>query len=156
MTVTPRLALDSKRCLRLPLAPVSEMTREGAIRVLIVDDDADLRSAVADLLSLQRRYVVASAGGLRDALAVAKELLPDVVLLDLGLPDGAPGALADRLRRETPAPALVVLSGSEGISLAAEQLGTPFFLRKPVGLAELMTTLDQALAHRDREQPGPP
>jgi CheY-like chemotaxis protein len=60
--------------------------RHPARRILVVDDNLDAAELVAELLALQGHHVVVACNGV-DALAAAGRLDPDVVFLDIGMPD---------------------------------------------------------------------
>ncbi len=80
--------------------------------VLIVDDNADAAESLADVLDLAGHHVHVARGG-RDAIARARELRPDVVLCDIGLPDVDGYAVARALRQDPAlgATRLVAVSG---------------------------------------------
>ena len=65
--------------------------------VLIVDDDAEFRRIAAELLADRGYHVVGEAGSAADGLALAEELQPDAVLVDVNLPDRDGLSLAARL-----------------------------------------------------------
>lgn len=96
-------------------------TTEHRQRVLIVEDDADLCDVLTQLLAEHRIDVDTAAGlvGARDALAAS---LPDLVLLDVGLPDGNGLSLLDDLRGrlDRPPPPVVVHSVDESVQDAVE------------------------------------
>ncbi|PJF46191.1 MAG: DNA-binding response regulator, partial [Candidatus Thermofonsia Clade 3 bacterium] len=79
------------------------------IRILIVDDHAVVRRGLTMVLSLQRDFVVVGeAGSAAAALHMAATLQPDLVLLDLALPDRSGGAVAPELRRVAPRSRILV------------------------------------------------
>lgn len=80
--------------------------------VLVVDDDAGFRHLVSRLLAGWGHTVVGEAGTVAEALAGAADLRPDVMLVDIALPDGDGFGLAEQLRR-LPVPARVVLISSD-------------------------------------------
>jgi DNA-binding NarL/FixJ family response regulator len=80
------------------------------VRVLIVDDHAGFRRSAAALLEAEGFEVVGSAGDGRAALAEAERLRPDVVLLDIRLPDGDGFSVAERLTASAQPPAVVLVS----------------------------------------------
>ncbi|MGH8981429.1 MAG: response regulator [Acidimicrobiales bacterium] len=83
------------------------------IRVVLVDDTADLRVALARLLRVRGGFeVVAEGADGADAIAAAREHQPDIVVLDLGFPDLAGHEVLTALRRESPGAMIVVYSGS--------------------------------------------
>jgi DNA-binding NarL/FixJ family response regulator len=82
-----------------------------ALRVLVVDDHAAYRAAARRVLAAAGFDVVAEAGDYVGALRLAGELHPDVILVDVQLPDADGFQLARELARGIPAPAVVLVSG---------------------------------------------
>lgn len=120
--------------------------------ILIVDDDASVRGLVARLLRSWGHAVVGEAGSIAEALTCADDLRPDVVLVDIGLPDGDGFSLARRLRAST-WPVRVVLFSSDADRAnvaAALRAGAVGFFPKD----ELSGTALQRLIEDDRS-PGP-
>jgi CheY-like chemotaxis protein len=108
-------------------------------RVLVVDDYPGMVDALRILLSGPARVVRTAHGGV-EALAIARELVPDLVLVDLGLPDLHGAVVAVKLRKILPASSrLIAMSGNED---ALERHGSAFdaVLIKPV-LAEALQVL---------------
>lgn len=119
---------------------------------LIVEDD--LRLARAVTISLRARgYEVRAAATASQALAVVQEFTPDVIVLDLGLPDIDGMELIRRLRRSTDVP-IVVLSGrSESVDkVDALDLGADDYVTKPFEIDELLARL-RALVRRSATGP---
>lgn len=118
------------------------------MRVLVVDDDPDVRSVLERALEREGHVVVSAPdlAGARLALAAGET---DVIVLDLGLPDGSGVELCRTLRaeRET-VPVLVVTARSE-VSRRVEALdaGADDFLAKPFAIAELRARV-RALGRR--------
>jgi len=84
------------------------------IRVLLVDDVADVRRLVRTALRFRGDFeVVAEAGDGAGAVRLAGETRPDIVVLDLGLPDLAGREVLSRIRENSPASKVVVFSGLE-------------------------------------------
>ena len=115
--------------------------------ILVVEDDASLNAALATTLKAAGfRPVTArtAAEGLRWFAHYA----PDLVLLDLGLPDGdGLGVIADiRTRSQTP---IVVLSAREAEAMKVEalDLGADDYVQKPFGVDELLARLRAGLRH---------
>jgi EAL domain-containing protein (putative c-di-GMP-specific phosphodiesterase class I)/CheY-like chemotaxis protein len=76
---------------------------EGTIRVLIADDEAVLRTALADLVSSDYDFdLVAVAGDADEAIQLAEETLPDVALVDVRMPGGGGLRVAEELRGRLP------------------------------------------------------
>jgi DNA-binding NarL/FixJ family response regulator len=84
------------------------------IRVLLVDDVADVRRLVKTALRFRGVFtVIGEAASGRDAIAMTAELRPDIVVLDLGLPDLAGQEVLTQIRDRTPSAKVVVFSGTE-------------------------------------------
>ena len=123
-----------------PAAPPPPAPREPSRRILIVDDNTDSARSMA-ILQERRGHVTRTAFTGLDAVAVAAEFLPEVVLLDIGLP-GMDGYEVARTLRAMPAMAgafLIAMTGyaSPEDQLAAEQAGFDEHLVKPVDLDTL-------------------
>jgi two-component system, OmpR family, KDP operon response regulator KdpE len=113
--------------------------------VLVVDDEP----AIVRTLSINLRargYDVHVAGDGRTALDVAREERPDVVLLDLGLPDLSGVDVLRRLRSWSPVP-VVVLSARHGSDDKVEALdeGADDYVTKPFGMDELLARVRAAV-----------
>ena len=106
--------------------------------LLVVEDDAALRSTLVSALGGISRDI-REATTLAAALSACDEREPELVLLDLGLPDGDGSELLLRLRRKTSVP-LIVLSGREGDDekVALLDAGADDFITKPCGAPELL------------------
>lgn len=97
--------------------------------VLIVDDQSEFRQRVRELLEADGFIVVGEAGDARDALAAAHHLQPDVVLLDVRLPDGSGVDVARSIRGWDRAP-LVVLTSTADYSRVVRDCGANGFIPK--------------------------
>lgn len=119
----------------------------NAARILVVDDEPDICRLITDILS-DEGYVVRSAGSLAAARAALLAQTPDLLLLDVWLPDGdGVGFLRECLADSgLPCPT-VMISGHGNIETAVEavRLGAYDFLEKPVALAKLLLTVQRAL-----------
>jgi two-component system KDP operon response regulator KdpE len=122
--------------------------------VLLVEDDRELRTTLRAALEVEGWRVQASAS-LSDAQALlahgARAEPFDVVLLDLGLPDGDGQALMASLRR-TPGTAVIVISArdADGSKIRLLDAGADDYLVKPFSIGELLARLRVALRHRGR------
>lgn len=117
------------------------------MRILVVEDDDGVAGAVVEALGTAGHGVLRAA-----SVAGALELLTDaeLVLLDLGLPDGDGLAVLQRLRRGSAAPVIVLTARSaERDVVRSLRLGADDFLVKPIRLGELLARVD-AVARRAR------
>lgn len=121
-----------------------------SLAVLLIEDDRELRATLRDALSVEG-YRVLPAASLADAhaqLAHADGGV-DIVLLDLGLPDGDGGSFLARLRRDRTTP-VIVISARHGDDAKVVLLdaGADDYLVKPFSLGELLARMRVALRHR--------
>jgi len=120
--------------------------------VLLVEDDRELRATLRAALELEG-WQVQAAASLADARAQLAHAAAmgglDLVLLDLGLPDGDGEALLHELRRRQGTPLIVVTArDTEGLTVRLLDAGADDYLVKPFGLAELLARMRVALRHR--------
>jgi len=114
-------------------------------RILLVDDEVSIQRAVAPLLR-SRGYEVAVAGTGADALRQVAERPPDLIVLDLGLPDMEGTEVCRRLRLTTKTPILVLSArGAETDKVQALDLGADDYVTKPFGPEELLARVRVAL-----------
>ena len=125
--------------------------RAGGPAVLVVEDDEETRRVIVRELTA-RGYLVDVAVDGRTALERWAQRRPDVVLLDLGLPDVDGLRIIGRIRREATTP-IVILSGryEEREKVEALELGADDYVTKPFGVDELNARLRVAL----RRSAGP-
>jgi len=115
------------------------------IRVLIVEDDATLRRTLAINLRARRHEVETASGG-SVALELASSFSPDLVLLDLGLPDIDGVEVVSRLRTSSSVPVIVLPAReAESAKVAALDAGADDYVTKPVGMEELLARMRAAL-----------
>src|SRR5215467_3703727 len=117
-------------------------------RVLVVDDEAAILKFLKPALGAND-YEVATAGGVAEATKRIAAEGPDVVLLDLGLPDGDGKDVIRRVREWSDVP-IVILSAREreAEKIDALDLGADDYVNKPFGVGELMARMRAALRHR--------
>jgi two-component system KDP operon response regulator KdpE len=116
-------------------------------RVLVVDDEQPIRRFLRVTLTSQAYTVIEAASG-QEALSVAATQKPDIIILDLGLPD-IDGVEVTRLLRQWTQIPIIILSvrGSESDKIAALDAGADDYLTKPFGVGELLARLRAALRH---------
>lgn len=125
------------------------MTSESEHRILIVEDDASIRRFLR--ISLEAHgFVVAETALGEPALAMCGEFQPDVIILDLGLPDIDGTQVIQRLREWSQTP-LIVLSvrSDEQEKVEALDAGADDYVTKPFGISELMARIRVALRGSD-------
>lgn len=124
-----------------------------AYRVLVVDDEPALARALAINLHAHGWEVVTAADG-RSALTAAAERHPDVVVLDLGLPDMDGTAVIAGLRGWTSVPIVVLSARQHGEDkVEALDLGADDYITKPFAMNELLARLRAAVRRSQRAAP---
>lgn len=123
-------------------------------RVLVVDDEDAIRRTVERLLA-GHGFVVRSVATGEAALETAPQFGPDVVLLDLGLPDIDGLEVITQIRERTSTPIIVLsVRGGERDKVRALELGADDYLTKPFGVEELLARVKVALRHAARASRG--
>ncbi|HEX4632975.1 MAG TPA: response regulator [Gemmatimonadales bacterium] len=122
--------------------------------VLVVEDDPQMRKFLHTAL-LQHRYRPVEATTAREGLTQHAGYHPDVILLDLGLPDGDGIDVARRIRSESSTPIIVISArGQEQDKVTALDAGADDYLTKPFGVEELLARLRVALRRAVRPATG--
>jgi two-component system KDP operon response regulator KdpE len=123
--------------------------------ILVVDDEPAIRRLLRTSLASQGFQVVEAASG-RDMLAEIERSRPDLVVLDLGLPDISGLELIGTIRAGGSAVPILVLSSrtDEKGKVEALDLGADDYVTKPFGAAELFARIRAALRHRLQQQGG--
>jgi len=137
--------------LRLPRGsapPTGRCMNLRAARILLVEDDAQIRHFVRLALK-DAGYEVMTAGKARRGSIDAATRRPDLVIVDLGLPDGDGKHLIVQLRAWSDSPVLVLSTcDQEGEKVAALDAGADDYLTKPFGVDELLARLRALLRRR--------
>jgi two-component system nitrogen regulation response regulator NtrX len=123
-------------------------------RILVVDDEANIRALIDEILS-EEGYDVTTAADAKQARAARKEHEYDLILLDIWMPDTDGISLLKEWSENGAAGAVVMMSGHGTVDTAVEatRLGAVDFIEKPVSLAKLLRTVEKALAvRRSKEQ----
>jgi two-component system KDP operon response regulator KdpE len=122
--------------------------------VLVVEDEPQMRRFLTAALE-SHEYRPVEATTAREGLAQASGRNPDVILLDLGLPDADGIDVTRRIREWSRAPIIVISArGQEQDKIAALDAGADDYLTKPFGVGELMARLRVALRHAARPDVG--
>jgi len=123
---------------------------ERSLLILLVEDEPQLRRFLRPLLRTHG-YRVVEAETAREGVTMAQSHNPDIVLLDLGLPDGDGVEVARQLRAWSQVPIIVLSArGREQDKVEALDAGADDYLIKPFGSAELLARLRVALRHAAR------
>jgi two-component system, OmpR family, KDP operon response regulator KdpE len=124
------------------------MSAAQNVRVLIIEDDPAIRRFLRNTLRVQD-YDVREAETGAEGLELAREINPELVILDLGLPDMDGMEMIPRIRESSTVPILVLSSRSdEPGKVMALDLGADDYMSKPFGVDELMARMRTALRHR--------
>jgi two-component system KDP operon response regulator KdpE len=121
---------------------------EQPIRVLVVDDEPQIRRLLRVSLAAQGYHLIEAASGEQAVTRAATER-PDLVILDLGLPDMDGHEVVRRLREWTEVPIIVLsVRDRESDKVRAFDEGADDYVTKPFGMPELMARMRAALRHR--------
>jgi putative nucleotidyltransferase with HDIG domain len=125
---------------------------EDSTRVLIVDDDATVREAIGIVLA-EEGYACQSATGAESALDAVRDEKPHLVISDVKMPDRDGLWLLEKIRREHPDTAVVMMTAYGDTAAAVECLrrGASDYLLKPPKTTELVRAIERALSHRRDE-----
>ncbi len=120
--------------------------------ILIIEDERPIRNFLRSALQTQSYRVLEAEKG-REGLSLAASHVPDVVLLDLGLPDMDGIEVIKELRAWFEAPILILSArGQERDKIAALDAGADDYLTKPFGVGELLARIRVALRNRVRKE----
>lgn len=119
-----------------------------SLKVLVVEDDREIRAMMQSSLSVEG-FDVQTAVSLSEARALLKHNPPDVIVLDLGLPDGDGVELVQELRKQHSTPVIVVSARhQEAQKIALLDAGADDYLTKPFSVGELLARIRVTLRHR--------
>jgi two-component system KDP operon response regulator KdpE len=123
--------------------------------ILLIEDEAPMRHFLrVSLVSSGYRLIEAETG--RDGLAQARAQTPELVLLDLGLPDMDGQAVTRDLRQWSTTPIIVISArGGEEQKIQALDAGADDFVTKPFGVGELLARIRVGLRHAARGDAAP-
>src|SRR5512137_333325 len=123
-------------------------------RILVVDDENDIRELVREILS-EEGYTVETAGNAAEARAACALQAPDLVLLDIWMPDtDGISLLREWQQSQAITSPVVMMSGHGTVDTAVEatRLGAVDYVEKPLSLAKLLRTVQSALDEGKRRQ----
>ena len=121
------------------------------IKVLIVDDEVEFATAVAERLEIRNFFAEVVDCG-RDALLSLESSVPDIVLLDLKMPDMSGLEVLKKIKEMHPEVEVIMLTGhgSAASGLSGKELGAFDYMMKPVDFGELVETIK--LAHKKQQR----
>ena len=122
--------------------------------ILVAEDSTDIRQLLEDTVLKPAGYAVRSVGDGMSALALARELKPDLIITDQNMPNLSGTELARRLHFDLPGiPVILITSeGSEGLAVEAMRSGVVDYLTKPFEAELLLAAVGRALATGRRWQ----
>jgi two-component system KDP operon response regulator KdpE len=127
---------------------------DKAVRILVVDDERPIRRFLYE--SLSGEYSVFEAGSGKEALQAVIAERPDLIILDLGLPDIDGLEVTRRLREWSQIPVIIVsVRELEDDKIAALDAGADDYLTKPFAVGELLARIRVALRHSGPTQDQP-
>ncbi|WP_438969582.1 sigma-54-dependent transcriptional regulator [Methylophaga sp.] len=120
--------------------------------ILVVDDEPDIRELIKDILEDENYHVSVAANG-QDAQAQFNKQLPDLILLDIWMPDIDGITLLKEFKQQNKAVSIVMMSGHGTIETAVEatRLGASDFIEKPLSTAKLLRGVEMALENRAKQ-----
>lgn len=140
-----------------PLSYPYRQGKSGNIRVIIVDDTPQTRETITRSLSFQREIeIIATAENGSQAIALAKQTMPDVVLMDINMPDMDGITATAGVLHEVPHAQVVILTVQDDPDYMRKAMmaGAHDFLTKPPGLDELLSAVENAgkVAHQEKRK----
>ncbi len=131
------------------------MDKKTRFQVLIIDDEPPIRRLLKMALEASE-YSVSEAGNAKEGLLMATLNKPDVILLDLGLPDDEGIVVLKRLREWTTVPVIVLtVRDEEHVKIEALDSGADDYITKPFNTGELLARIRVAIRHSYRLDESP-
>jgi len=124
-------------------------------RILVIDDEKQIRRLLRTALSGYGYQVEEAATG-HEGLRQAAILHPDLIILDLGLPDFDGTDVVKQLREWTGIPVIILsVRENEDDKINALDAGADDYVTKPFGMGELLARIRATLRHKDEQEDGP-
>lgn len=121
--------------------PIAQPTPEDGIQILVIDDEQQIRRALRSVLEA-RGYEVVTAETGQAGLSAAADETPDLVVLDLSLPDMSGFVVAERLREWYEGPIIVLsVRDADADKISALDIGADDYLTKPFSSGELLARI---------------
>ncbi len=126
------------------------MTKQSHSKLLVIDDDAHLRESLAEVLELDG-FECFQAGTAKAGLESAAKINPEIVIMDIQLPDSSGFQICQELRKRSKTTILIMMTG-RFLSLDEKKqgfaLGADDYLTKPFDIVELSARIRQMLTRR--------
>ncbi len=117
-------------------------------KILIVEDEENVRGLIKETLEFLNKYEIYEAGTGREALEKIKELNPDLVILDIMLPDVDGYTICEQIKEDPSLNSLVLILTARSSDLDKKvgySMGADDYMTKPFGLADLITRVENLL-----------
>ncbi|HVP12027.1 MAG TPA: response regulator [Phycisphaerae bacterium] len=122
--------------------------------ILVIEDEQSIRRFIRPSMEAEGWQLIEAATG-KEGLLAASQRPPDVIVLDLGLPDMDGLEVIRRLREWTAVPIIILSArGQESDKIAGLDAGADDYVAKPFAVGELMARIRVALRHAAQSQPG--
>jgi DNA-binding response OmpR family regulator len=132
-----------------------EQVRLGRRTVLLVEDEESITVPLSEALA-REGFDTSVASTAAEALALARRTEPDLVLLDVGLPDGSGLDVCRELRRESEVPIIMVTArGEEADRIVGLELGADDYVTKPFSAREVVARMRAVLRRTDARAAAP-
>lgn len=120
---------------------------DDAVSIYVVDDDADLRNSMVELLQTRTDYAIAAFTDGLSWLEAEADLSPGCVLLDFSMPYMSGIAVLEEMRNRGSAHQVIMITGEGNVAVAVQAMhaGANDFIEKPVSFAALERSISQAI-----------
>jgi len=122
------------------------------IKILIVDDDANLRESLSESLELFG-FKCFEAKNAKEGYEIAKKIMPDIVIMDIQLPDSIGFQLCQEIKKLSKDTIIIMMSGrflSSDEKTQGFELGADEYLTKPFDIQELAVRIKQLLSRKGK------
>lgn len=121
------------------------MSEQTTLHILIVDDEAPARNRLRELLAdIQHIHIIADAKNGKEALQLASDTQPDIVLLDIRMPEMDGIEVAQHLQKLARPPAIIFTTAYDNYAIQAFDMSAVDYLLKPIRLERLQSALQKA------------
>ncbi len=131
---------------------MSEMN-PADVKIIIVDDSDFSRSVISKMLTEEGFQVIGEAGSAETALGMIKEKRPDIVIVDIVMPNVSGLELTEKLNQSSPDVSVIMISSlsQEHIVLDAISAGASDFIAKPIQKQQLIDSVEKIMSERSKD-----